>query len=192
LDAGRIELKCEPMDLTCWLERTCSNFGQAVSTHRVVADVPEWLPTVSADAHRLGQVMNNLFSNAVRYSVAGTSIVVRAQKLADGGVEIQVTDRGPGIAPADRERIFEKFYRGKHGATLAVRGTGLGLAVARQIVEAHHGTIGVTSTVGEGSMFWVRLPSLAPADAVGAPPVSQSPPPAALPAADASAPARAA
>jgi signal transduction histidine kinase len=178
LDAGRIELKCEPMNLTCWLERMSSNFGQAVSTHRVIADVPAWLPTVSADAHRLGQVMNNLLSNAVRYSAAGTPIVVRALALADGGVEIQVTDRGPGIAPADHERIFEKFYRGKHGATLAVRGTGLGLAVARQIVEAHHGRIGVTSAVGEGSTFWVRLPALgAPArhaDGGGAVPVSLS------------------
>jgi signal transduction histidine kinase len=62
-----------------------------------------------------------------------------------------------GIAVEDRERIFEKFYRGRHGATLAVRGTGLGLAVARQLVEAHGGTIGVRSTVGYGSTFWVRL-----------------------------------
>ena len=64
----------------------------------------------------------------------------------------------PGVAPEDCERIFEKFYRGKHGATLAVRGTGLGLAVARQLVEVHGGTIGVRSTLGQGSTFWVRLP----------------------------------
>jgi two-component system sensor histidine kinase BaeS len=71
-----------------------------------------------------------------------------------------VIGQGSGIAAEDCERIFEKFYRGKHGATLAVRGTGLGLAVARQLVEAHGGSIGVTSNPGEGSTFWVRLPVL--------------------------------
>ena len=69
-----------------------------------------------------------------------------------------MVDHGAGVAPEDRERIFEKFYRGKHGATLAVRGTGLGLAVARQLVEAHGGTIGVRSIISQGSTFWVRLP----------------------------------
>ena len=71
---------------------------------------------------------------------------------------MQVIDEGSGVAVEDCERIFEKFYRGKHGATLAVRGTGLGLAVARQLVEVHGGTIGVRSTLGHGSTFWVRLP----------------------------------
>jgi signal transduction histidine kinase len=103
--------------------------------------------------------MNNLLSNAVRYSTPGTEIRVGAVAVGGGTVEIQVSDRGPGIAPEDRERIFEKFYRGKDGATLAVRGTGLGLAVARQLVQAHGGSIGVRSIVGEGSTFWVRLPA---------------------------------
>jgi signal transduction histidine kinase len=122
-----------------------------------VADLPSRLPLVRADLDRLGQVMNNLLSNATRYSAAGTEIRVRAH-AADDYVEVRVIDQGTGIAAEDCERIFEKFYRGMHGATLAVRGTGLGLAVARQLVEAHGGTIGVRSTPGQGSTFWVRLP----------------------------------
>jgi signal transduction histidine kinase len=157
LDAGRIELKSDCVELAGWLTRVATSFGQATPSHRIVAHVPVPLPTISADLDRLGQVMNNLLSNAARYSAAGTQIRVTAQ-VVDEGVEIQVVDQGAGVAPEDCERIFEKFYRGKYGATLAVRGTGLGLAVARQLVEAHGGTIGVRSTVGEGSTFWVRLP----------------------------------
>jgi len=140
-----------------WLRRVASGFGQANLSHRVVAYLPTPLPTIHADLDRLGQVMNNLLSNATRYSAAGTQIRVTARVVRES-VEIQVVDQGTGVEPEDCERIFEKFYRGKHGATLAVRGTGLGLAVARQLVEAHGGTIGVRSNRGPGSTFWVRLP----------------------------------
>jgi signal transduction histidine kinase len=157
LDAGRIELKTDSLDLATWLTRVASGFGQATPTHHVVAQLAAPLPSVMADADRLGQVMNNLLSNAARYSARGTEIRISAAVVGDS-VEIQVIDQGPGIAAEDCERIFEKFYRGKHGATLAVRGTGLGLAVARQLVEAHGGSIGVRSTFGRGSAFWLRLP----------------------------------
>jgi signal transduction histidine kinase len=173
LDAGRIQLKPGLVELDSWLARVATGFGQATPSHRVVAQLPTPLPTVSADLDRLGQVMNNLLSNAARYSAAGTSIRVSAVAVEDG-VEIQVGDEGPGVAPEDCERIFEKFYRGKHGATLAVRGTGLGLAVARQLVEAHGGTIGVRSSLGLGSTFWVRLP-IAPQVAQGDRPASGDP-----------------
>jgi len=157
LDAGRIQLRAETVDLSGWLGRLAAGYGQATPSHPVVADLPAELPPVLADLDRLGQVMNNLLSNATRYSAAGSLIRVTAGVAGDA-VQIEVIDQGPGIAPEDCERIFEKFYRGKHGATLAVRGTGLGLAVARQLVEAHGGRIGVHSTPGRGSTFWVRLP----------------------------------
>jgi len=157
LDAGRIQLEPASVELGSWLARVATGFGQATPSHRVVATLPMPLPTISADLDRLGQVMNNLLSNAARYSAPGTPIQIAAVAI-ENGVEIHVADEGPGVAPEDCERIFEKFYRGKHGATLAVRGTGLGLAVARQLVEAHGGTIGVRSSLGQGSTFWVRLP----------------------------------
>jgi len=157
LDAGRIELKPVSLDLGNWLIRLVTGFGQANPSHRIVADVCEPLPIVAADPDRLGQVMNNLLSNAARYSPPGTLIRVSAD-VVDGWLEVKVIDQGHGIAAEDCERIFEKFYRGKHGATLAVRGTGLGLAVARQLTQAHGGNIGVSSTLGRGSTFWIRLP----------------------------------
>jgi len=157
LDAGRIELKTDRVELTSWLARVAAGFGQATPSHRVVAQLPSMLPIVSADVDRLGQVMNNLLSNAARYSATGSEIRIMAHASGQS-VEVQVVDEGTGVAVEDCERIFEKFYRGKHGATLAVRGTGLGLAVARQLVEVHGGTIGVRSTLGQGSTFWVRLP----------------------------------
>jgi signal transduction histidine kinase len=157
LDSGRIELKPDRVKLAVWLARVGAAFGQANPSHRVIADLPTPLPTITADIDRLGQVMNNLLSNAARYSAAGSEIRITAQ-VVDDWIEVQVSDQGNGVAAEDCERIFEKFYRGRHGVTLAVRGTGLGLAVARQLVEAHAGTIGVRSTVGQGSTFWVRLP----------------------------------
>ena len=157
LESGRIELKPVGLDLSNWLIKLTTAFGQATPTHRIVADVCEPLPTVFADADRLGQVMNNLLSNAARYSPRGSPIRVSADLVGDC-IEVKVADQGSGIAAEDCARIFEKFYRGKHGATLAVRGTGLGLAVARQLIEAHGGCIGVRSVPGIGSTFWIRLP----------------------------------
>jgi len=157
LDAGRIELKPVSLDLGNWIIRLVTGFGQANPSHRIVADVCEPLPIVAADPDRLGQVMNNLLSNAARYSPPGTLIRVSAD-VVDDWLEVKVIDQGQGIAAEDCERIFEKFYRGKHGATLAVRGTGLGLAVARQLTQAHGGSIGLSSTLGRGSTFWIRLP----------------------------------
>jgi signal transduction histidine kinase len=165
LDAGRIQLKSDTVELSGWLARLASGFGQANPSHRVVSQLSSPLPAVTADLDRLGQVMNNLLSNATRYSAAGTEIRVSASVVGDQ-IEVQVVDQGTGIATEDCERIFEKFYRGKHGATLAVRGTGLGLAVARQLVEAHGGSIGVRSRVGQGSTFWVRLPIAAESNAI--------------------------
>ncbi len=159
LDSGRFSLKLELVDLASWLRQTCSAFGQASRTHVLEVDVPSSLPHARVDLSRLGQVVNNLLTNAVRYSPDGTSILVSARAVTDGEeIEIRVRDHGPGIPGSEHARIFEKFYRGKTGTTQTTRGAGLGLAVARALVEAHHGSIGVDSRLGHGSAFWVRLP----------------------------------
>jgi len=157
LESGRLSLKYEITDLAPWLERTTAAFAQASSTHRIVSSLPGSLPLARVDLARLGQVVNNLLTNAVRYSPEGSEVQVSARTLRSGELEIRVADQGIGIAADERERIFEKFYRGKDGATHSVRGTGLGLAVAKMLVEAHLGQIRVESEVGRGSTFIVRL-----------------------------------
>jgi two-component system sensor histidine kinase KdpD len=125
--------------------------GRAVS----ITVEPE-LPRVLADVAWLPKVICNLVENAAKYSAAASPILVNAKAEADM-VAVAVTDRGVGIAPSERGLIFEKFYRGRAQASRRP-GTGMGLAISRAIIEAHHGTIGVSSIPGEGATFTVRLP----------------------------------
>lgn len=113
-------------------------------------------PTVAADADRLSQVLVNLVGNALKFSNGP----VRLDAAADRDhVTVSVTDDGPGIGPAEQALIFDKLYRGGHARRSRVAGQGLGLYVSRTLVEAMGGTLTVTSTLGEGSCFAVRLPA---------------------------------
>jgi two-component system sensor histidine kinase KdpD len=115
------------------------------------------LPRILADPPWLQKVICNLVENAAKYSLAGTPISVRA--VADGErIAINITDQGMGIPESEQVLIFEKFYRGR-AQTHRLPGTGMGLAISRAIVEAHHGTISVSSVPGEGSTFTVRIPT---------------------------------
>ncbi len=158
IDSGRFRLREELVDVGQWLAQTTGCFAQTISTHRVVLDLEGSLGRVRADPARLTQVLNNLLTNAARYSPPESTIRVSARADVSGNrVEVRVQDRGAGIPPEEHERIFEKFYRGREGATLSVRGAGIGLAVAKALIAAHHGEIGVESAPGKGSTFWIRL-----------------------------------
>jgi signal transduction histidine kinase len=119
-------------------------------------DVPADLPRGRGDERRLTQVLMNLVSNAIKFTEAG-SVSIRA-KIEDSSFVIAVTDTGMGIAPEDRERIFEEFQQVDSSSTRKKGGTGLGLAIARRIVELHGGRIWVESTPGQGSTFAFTLP----------------------------------
>lgn len=125
---------------------------------RVSEQVPPGLPRVRADAQAIRHCVSNLLDNAIKYSKERREITVSAVPR-DGGVAISVADRGIGIAPADRKRIFEKFVRLENGLVHDVRGAGLGLSLVDQIIRAHKGRIEVDSTPGEGSTFSLVLPS---------------------------------
>src|SRR5271157_2946681 len=122
----------------------------------VVVQVPEQLPPVRIDLERIAEVLVQLLENAAKYSPAGTPITIGAEATGKT-VCLSVADRGPGIDDMEQSLIFEKFYRGRD-QRYRVQGTGMGLAIAKAIVEAHGGTIGVTSQLGSGSVFHFTIP----------------------------------
>jgi len=115
-------------------------------------------PTLHADETRLGQVLDNLLSNALRYTPSGGRIVLGAS-AANGRVTFSVQDTGPGIAPEALPLIFDRFYRADPARSEATGESGLGLAIAKALVEAHGGTLSVESTVGQGTTFRIDLPA---------------------------------
>ncbi len=118
---------------------------------------PPDLPEINGDKDRIRQVAINLLENAAKYSPAGSTIFVGG-KNAGNEIIISVTDRGKGIDENDKEKIFEKFYRGRDEITATTRGSGLGLFIARQILAAHNGSIWVESESGKGSTFFFKIP----------------------------------
>jgi signal transduction histidine kinase len=115
------------------------------------------LPRVSADRHRMHQVLSNLIGNAIKFTPRGGTITLRADVVA-GELRVAVADSGPGIPAEQLPHIFGQFWQ---GARTDRRGIGLGLAIAKGIVEAHRGRIWVESTLGSGSTFYFTLPLIA-------------------------------
>jgi len=125
-----------------------------LSPEQVTTNLLDNLPLVSGDDVLLGQLLINLLENAAKYAPAGRSVEITAES-ADNAMTIEVKDRGPGLAPGDEQRIFEKFYRGRSENK---RGAGLGLAICRAIAEAHGGSIHAFNREGGGAVFRIRLP----------------------------------
>jgi len=156
IEDGRLELAQEAVDIALVLDEQAELYRAQSPKHRLLLELPERPLTVRGDSNRLAQVVGNLLSNAIKYSPEG-GVVALAGGTGDGAVRVSVRDEGLGIASDQQSRIFTKFFRGEAGAS-GIGGTGLGLAVSREIVEAHGGRIGFSSKVGAGSTFWLELP----------------------------------
>ena len=159
-DAGRLTIKPSPADVASVVEdpvRTMQSQTQAKG-QALAQEIQPGLPRVSVDRDRIRQVLVNLLTNAHQYCPEGASILVTATGQADG-VQLAVSDDGPGMAADQLEHIFERFTRGDAGLTQYVGGTGLGLAISKSLVELHGGTLAVESTEGHGSTFRVWLPA---------------------------------
>lgn len=156
IEAGHLELRRETVDLREVVDRVVTDQRAFAPSHAFLSDLPEHPVSVHCDVLRIEQVLNNLLSNAVKYSPQATPVEI-ALDCADKAAVLSVTDHGIGMSPPDRTRIFEAFWRGSNVGGVA--GAGLGLSVARKIVEAHGGQIDVCSEKGAGSVFSVRLPT---------------------------------
>ena len=156
LAGGDLTIVRTPFDLVDLVHEQTELFFLQPASHRLSLETPGEPLVVDGDRDRLSQVVGNLLSNAIKYSPADGE--VRVSVRADGpNAIVAVSDDGMGISPEDAQHVFEKFFRAPDAAA-TVGGTGLGLAVARDIVTSHQGTLEVESTPGAGSTFVVRLP----------------------------------
>jgi PAS domain S-box-containing protein len=159
IQAGKLEFHLEAVDLVGLVHEYVEEQRELHPKRRILVVMPTGEIRVLADVGRLGQVVTNLLTNALKYSQADRPVEVRVEVAGDQA-RVCVRDEGPGLAPEQQERVWERFYRApgvevKSGSGV---GLGLGLHISRTIVERHGGHVGVESIVGEGSMFWFSLP----------------------------------
>jgi two-component system sensor histidine kinase KdpD len=158
LENARLRLDRQPTDIGQLAQSTVDKLGGAgQGQHRFIVDFPQQPLIAPVDAGRVEQVLRNLVGNAVKYSPAGSTITVRGRGDMRQAT-LEVRDEGAGIPAADQERIFERFYRVDNRVSQEAGGVGLGLSLARGIVEAHGGQIWVESVSGAGSCFFFTLP----------------------------------
>jgi len=157
IDSGRLKIDKEPILLPRLSRHVVNEIEPRTQSHRFLVSFPDDFPVVDADSGRIRRVIYNLLDNAVKYSPDGGLIVVRGE-VSDDEVTISVADQGHGIAPEHLNRLFERFFRVKFASGRHVVGSGLGLPIARNIVEAHGGRIWAESKLGEGTTVSFTLP----------------------------------
>ena len=157
LEAGKLDYAFERQPLRPLILEAVRMFEHTSEQHTYELELPDGDLPVSADADRLRQALRNLISNATKYSPDGGRVRVAAE-IRDGNVRVMVRDQGIGMDEATQKKLFTRFYRADSTATRRIGGTGLGLALVKEIVEAHGGQVGVKSKPGEGSEFHFSLP----------------------------------
>ena len=157
LDAGQVELHLDLHPVGDLIELAREQVKQPLAQREVKIEIAPDLPSVRVDADRIAEALAQLLENASKYSPPDSPITITAASDRDG-IAISIADRGAGIDAFELGLIFERFYRGRQ-QRLRVQGTGMGLAIAKAIVEAHGGTIAVTSQLEHGSVFTITLPA---------------------------------
>jgi two-component system sensor histidine kinase KdpD len=157
LDAHGVELHLERVPIEKAIKSAVADCKTMLGEHPVEIRVAPELPNVQMDPARISEALKQLLENAAKYSAAQSPITITAE-MKDGQLVTGVSDQGPGIDDFEQALIFDKFYRGRD-QRYQVQGTGMGLAIAKAIIEAHGGTLGVTSQLGHGSVFHFALPA---------------------------------
>ena len=155
-DLNLLAIRRRDTDLVALINETVDTFRRGHPSSPVSVELPADALALSIDDTRIHQVLLNLLENAARYSPEGLPITVAVSSPSASVLRVTVRDRGPGIAAAEQQRIFEPFVRG--AAAEGKGGLGIGLYLCRAILERHGGAIGVDSTVGDGAAFWIDLP----------------------------------
>jgi signal transduction histidine kinase len=158
LEAKRLQIDLEAVDPAQVVEQLVREIGPPPEKQGVQLkwEVPEGLPVFHTDLVKLRMVLKNLIDNAIKFTDRGL-VLVRAS-VCDGAIEFSVDDTGLGIPPEDRDKIFDAFHQGNHSGN-SRGGVGLGLYIVRRLVDALGGTIAVSSRLGTGSSFRVRVPA---------------------------------
>ena len=159
-ESGSLRLDYQPVRTAEFVEQTAEAFRARAGAKGVdlVLDLPRQLPAVEMDRTRMTQVVGNLLENAILHSPEGGVVTLSARAPDPSTLRVGVADQGKGIAPEDLTQIFDRFYRVDPSRARATGGSGLGLTIAKQLVEAHQGSISVDSVLGEGTCFYVELP----------------------------------
>jgi len=156
--SGTLMLSREPTAVSDWLQKITETYKEEALSKGLHWDcvIPSGLPVLSLDADRLALAVQNLISNAIRYTPSGGKVCIHTE-IKDQDLKIEVSDSGPGILVEEQGKIFEPFTRGSTARRFS-QGLGLGLTIAREMVEAHGGIISIDSTPGKGSIFRVEIP----------------------------------
>jgi len=160
MESGKAQLNLRPVPPAKIVGEICGNFRDLFVAAKLdlKAEVAPEIPDVAADPDRVGLIFSNFVSNALKYSFPGSEVIIRACRWNRELVRFSVINRGPGLTESEQSKVFDKFYRSEK---LQSDGAGLGLSIARQIVQAHEGRIGVFSKVNESTEFYCDLPIIA-------------------------------
>jgi signal transduction histidine kinase len=165
LDAGTAFLRLAPMDIRDVIDKVVDDFEPMaeLEQHTLKVDLPDELPLVQADQEKVGLILSNLISNAIKFTPEGGQIELAAQNYLKG-ILVSVRDNGGGIPLEDQQRVFDRFYQARVQHIAGHGGMGLGLTIVKQLVELHEGQVWLESEAGEGTTFFFTLPQETPID----------------------------